>query len=113
MSLFNDDPKEFFSDHEGLFEKIVGDKHDEIIIRKKMKANEVKSKDLSEQKHSPPAPAPLWRASAQQDNRCPVGAAWGIDYNALENCDSCNVLNDCRAEFDKITALVKGKSGKR
>ena len=44
---------------------------------------------------APPAPA---------EGECPAGGKWGEDCNALDECDTCDVWEDCQEEFNRLAA---------
>ncbi len=43
------------------------------------------------------------RPSRQEESDCPVGAAFGHDFNQYQECDDCPVYDDCMAENNKMT----------
>ena len=40
----------------------------------------------------------------KNDSGCPAGGKWGEDCNALDECDTCEVWEDCQEEFNRISA---------
>lgn len=49
--------------------------------------------------YEPEQPTP---PSQQGESDCYVGAAFGHDFNKYEECDSCPVYDDCKADFDSM-----------
>jgi hypothetical protein len=41
---------------------------------------------------------------APAGGECPAGGNWGEDCNALDECDTCDVWEDCQEEFNRLAA---------
>ena len=50
-------------------------------------------------------------APAPAEGECPAGGKWGADCNALDECDTCDIWEDCQEEFNRLAAARRKKRG--